>query len=256
MTHNEDEVKAPVIGDLAGAGQIINSEIAKRSYDDALSPPMQEVGALSRDTLKAFRLFTAPLQLAAAYQDRFAAFCERVREKVPEEKQKEAPPEIAAPVMQAFATTSDDSPLMAMFEELMAKAINADEADKLSPDFPGIIKSLSPHQAKLVRALLLGEQHFVDALASASENLILQRLGQNFSYADFGGADHHLTLMQDLAKKQLVTITNVSIIKDNRYPDLTIPEGCRLSRMTFRLSMFGRWFASACVQLANIDRPQ
>jgi hypothetical protein len=76
---------------------------------------MREFGGLTKDALKTFRLFTAPLQLAAAYQDRFAAFCDRVRAKVPPERQREAPPEIAAPVMRAFATTSDDSPLMSMF---------------------------------------------------------------------------------------------------------------------------------------------
>jgi glutaminase len=110
----------PSIGDLTGAGQVINSEIAKRTYNEALSPAMKELGGLSEDTLKALRLFTAPLQLAAAYQDRFKAFCQRVRDKVPTSQQQEAPPEIVKPVMDAFASTSDDSPLMKMFEELIA----------------------------------------------------------------------------------------------------------------------------------------
>lgn len=39
----------PLIGDIAGAGELINSEVVKRSYDDALSPTMRQVGALSED---------------------------------------------------------------------------------------------------------------------------------------------------------------------------------------------------------------
>lgn len=250
MTANDNDVKGPVVGDLAGAGRIINSEVAKRSYDDALSPAMQEIGSLSRDTLKAFRLFTAPLQLAAAYQDRFAAFCERIRARVPEQNQREAPPEIVAPVMRAFATTGDDSPLMSMFEELMAKAIDKNEVEKLSPTFPEIIKSLSPYQAKLMKALMR-QQQIIDVLMKVDEALIVQRIGANFSYSDFGGPDHHLTLCQDLEKKQLVTMPTISIKKDEHHPQLTIPEGLTLRRMIFRLSMFGHWFANACVRPAS-----
>ena len=248
MTSNDDQsAKGPLIGDLAGAGQIINSEVAKKSYDDALSPAMQEVGGLTQDTLKTFRLFTAPLQLAAAYQDRFAAFCDRVRAKVPQENQQEAPPEITAPVMRAFATTSDDSPLMSMFEELMAKAINATTADKLSPAFPDVIKSLSPLQAKLIKSLVQHD-HFADVLLEPKQRLIRQYVRSNISYDEFGGYDHHLTLKQDLEEKKLVATISSRPNKDEHYPDLQIPEGLQLVRMTYRLTMFGKWFATACVQ--------
>ena len=153
MAEDGDTTKGPIVGDLAGAGQIINSEVAKRSYEDALSPAMQEVGGLTQDAIKAFRLFTAPLQLVAAYQDRFRKFCERVREKVPEQHQQDAPPEIVKPVMEALASTGDSSPLIEMFEELMARAIDDREADKLSPTFPRIITTLSPLQAKMIKDL-------------------------------------------------------------------------------------------------------
>jgi len=247
IPNDEQSTTGPVIGDLVGAGQIINSEVAKRSYDDALSPAMQEVGGLSKDALKTFRLFTAPLQLAAAYQDRFAAFCDRVRAKVPPEKQQEAPPEIAAPVMRAFATTSDDSPLMSMFEELMAKAIDVTTADKLSPEFPDLIKQLSPLQAKLIESLAQHE-HFTDMLWHAKNRLIHNYVKVNFSPDDFGDFDHHLTLVQNLAEKNLVAMIQSRPSKDELYPELQIPKELQLMRKTYRLTMFGRWFASACVQ--------
>ncbi|MCA9117116.1 MAG: DUF4393 domain-containing protein [Planctomycetaceae bacterium] len=247
MTSNDDQpAKGPLIGDLAGAGQIINSEVAKKSYDDALSPAMQEVGGLTKDALKTFRLFTAPLQLAAAYQDRFAEFCERVRTRVPPENQREAPPEIAAPVMQAFATTSDDSPLMSMFEELMAKAIDINTAEKLSPTFPSIIKGLSPLQAKLIKSLARNEQ-FTDAPWDPQERVIHNFVKVNFEFDEFGGQDHHLTLTQDLGEKKLVTKIESRPNAGELYPQLQVADGLQLLRLTYRLSMFGKWFASACV---------
>ncbi len=237
-----------VIGDLAGTGQIVNSEIAKRTYNDALSPAMKELGGLSEDTLKTFRLFTAPLQLLAAYQDRFRAFCDRVREKVPEEHHQDAPPEIARPVMEAFASTRDDSPLMDMFEELMAKAIDKREADKLSPEFPRLIQSLSPLQALMV-ADLRRQNHITDDLTNAQEHLIVQRVHANFQFDKYGGHHHHLTLCQDLKEKNVVNINeNVRIDVETEYPNLTIPDGLVLTRTVVTLAMYGRWFASACVR--------
>lgn len=242
-----DDSKKPVISDLTGAAQIVNSEVARKTYDDALSPAMREFGALSADTLKTFRLFTAPIQLMAAYQDRFSAFCEKVRNKVPEDQQQEAPAEIGRPVMEAFASTSDDSPLMSMFEELMAKAIDKREADKLSPSFPNIIRSLSPLEAKLIAALKKGPQ-ITDDLVKVDERLIVKRLGKNFNFDDYGGDAHHLTISQELKEKKIVAIMKDRVPDHTKlYPDIEIPSGHRIERNTIKLTMLGHWFASACV---------
>lgn len=237
----------PVIGDLAGVGQIINSEVAKRTYEDALSPTMRQFGGLSEDTMRAFRLFTAPIQLMAAYQDRFSAFCDRVRSKVPEDCQREAPAEIGRPFMEAFGSTSDDSPLMTMFEELMARAIDAREAEKLSPSFPRIIRDLSPWEARLIAALGKGPQT-TDDLYAKGESTILQRVGANFDFNDFGGHAHHLTIAQNLETKKIVSIQyNQALEVPKVYPVITVPSAMEVRRTKFELTMFGRWFASACL---------
>jgi hypothetical protein len=174
------------------------------------------------------------------------SFCDRVREKVPEERQRDAPPEIAKPVMEAFAKTSDDSPLMSMFEELMARAIDINEAEKLSPNFPAIIESLSPLQAKLIKSLST-RQHYTDVMLDHKQNLIVQRFNANFDINEFGGIDHHLTLVQDLEKKNLTTSLNLDVEREKDYPNIVVPPHHRLVRMTVRLTMFGKWFAQSCI---------
>jgi len=234
----------PLMGDLAGAGEIINSQVVQWTYKDGLSPAVKQVGALTTDTLKSLRLFTAPLQLLAAYQDRFEKFCDRVRERVPEAEQCDAAPEIARPVMEAFASTSDDSPMMSMFEELMARAIDKRKAKKLSPRFPEIVKSLSPLQALLLSRLRIAEQ-FTDDLRDLKQNTIVKRVGSNFDFHEFGGQDHHLTLIQDLQHRELVTILANQNVPDGLYPQFEIPKGLKLQRMRIRLTMFGVWFTEA-----------
>ena len=234
----------PSVGDLAGAGEIINSQVAKWTYKDGVSSSVKQVGALTTDTLKTLRLFTAPLQLLAAYQDRFEKFCDRVRDRVPEVEQCAAPPEIARPVMEAFASTSDDSPMMSMFEELMAKAIDKREANKLSPEFPEIIRSLSPMQALLL-SRLKQEDQYTDVLRDPKINLIVNCVGASFDFDEFGGSDHHLTLVQSLAHKNLVAILPDHDVPDGTYSDIEVPKGFIFKRSLIRLTMYGKWFADA-----------
>jgi len=253
---SNSDFNEPIIGDLVGAGKIINSEVAKSTYDDALSPMMRQIGGLSEDALKTFRLFTAPIQLLAAYQDRFSDFCERVRQRVPAEQQREAPAEIARPVMEAFASTSDGSPLMSMFEELMAKAIDKRESDKLSPSFPDIIRSLSPLEAKLIAALKDTEQ-ITDDLFKIGEFTIMQWINSNFDFEEFGGQAHHLTISQVLKEKNIVSMMeNIKIDIAKEYPALAVSEGFDVRRTVIKLTMFGRWFASACVRQGNAQKSQ
>ena len=236
------------ISDLTGIGEVVNSEVAKEAYKDAASPAMKEFGALSEDTVKTFRLFTAPLQLLAAYQDRFAGFCDRVRNKVPDEFQQPAAANIAKPVMEALAFTEDDSPLMSMFEELMSQAIDARKASKLNPTFPELIKNLSPLQAKLIKSLKESEQ-ITDDIIKDDENLIVKRLYSNFSFDDYGDQAHHLTLFQDLANKNIVHINpNDKIEPADKYSKLSLESGHVVRRTRIKLTMFGRWLADSCVR--------
>lgn len=236
------------ISDLTGVGKIIDSEIAKESYKDAVSPAMKELGGLTQDAVKTFRLFTAPVQILAAYQDRFGSFCDRVRNKVPNEFQQPATANIAKPVMEAFAFTEDDSPLMSMFEELMSKAIDTREASKLNPVFPELIKNLSPLQAKLIKALKTSDQ-ITDDIIKIDENLIVRRLHSNFSFNDFADQSHHLTLSQDLKNKNIVHINpNFKIEPSDKYSNLELESGHVVRRTRIYLTMFGNWFADSCVK--------
>ena len=72
------------------------------------------------------------------------------------------------------------------------------------------------------------------------------RVGANFDLNAYGGSEHHLTLVQDLERKGLVTLLqNQPVDVKNQYPTLIVPPNREVRRMIIRLSMFGRWFAVA-----------
>ena len=58
---------------------ILGAETVKKIYEDAAAPAVQEAGKMAADVVNTLRLFTAPIQLAASYQDRLTRHFENVR---------------------------------------------------------------------------------------------------------------------------------------------------------------------------------
>lgn len=139
--------------DLPGIGKVLDSKVAQRLYEDAIAPPAKQVGALSGDLLKTFRLFTAPLQYLASYQDRLDAWLEEVRQRVPPERQLEAPANIAGPVLMNLRFEDEHGPLKAMYLNLLTAAIDKDWKNAAHPAYVRIIEQLSPEEAVLLAKL-------------------------------------------------------------------------------------------------------
>lgn len=127
-----------------------------RIYTDAVSPAAHEVG----DTLAAaVRLALSPANLVvrtlqdamdyaeAAVRDRFARWKTKPSRVVP------PPPEIAAPVLQALRFANQDDTLREMYLNLLARSMDADQAQGTHPAFADILRQLSPQEARLLAVL-------------------------------------------------------------------------------------------------------
>ncbi|MCI0426837.1 MAG: hypothetical protein L0Z46_02325 [Nitrospiraceae bacterium] len=80
--------------------KLIPAKVVEKAYDDLASHPAKEASKIAVDLVKTARLLLAPFQLAAAFQYRFERVIERIRARVPEERQIQAPAEIVGPVIQ------------------------------------------------------------------------------------------------------------------------------------------------------------
>lgn len=132
---------------------ILGADTVKKVYEDGLSQPVQESGKAITDLIKAFRLFTAPIQLLAAYQDRLARHLKTVHDKVPPERQIEAPASISGPILERLKYLEDDNYLTDLYLSLLEKAIDKEQIPKAHPAFFHIIDQLSPDEAMLLHAL-------------------------------------------------------------------------------------------------------
>jgi hypothetical protein len=145
------------ISDLVGLGDIADSELAHKVYDDAASGMMREVGMGLAHVAKSCRLLLAPFQLAATWQSRLDKWYDRIINEVPEDRHTQAAPEIAAPALQRMIFIDDENPLMDLYIQLLARAIDKDRKDEAHPAFLKIIEQLSSDEALLLFHLRRGD---------------------------------------------------------------------------------------------------
>ena len=136
-----------VVSEVAGL------RVVEKVYDDAIGRPLKQVGGLGEDLLKALRLFTAPLQLLASYQDRLEVFLSKTVNKVPEERRQQADPSIAGPIIEKIKYLEEENCLSDLFSNLLAKAIDKERFGEAHPAFVKVVGELSPDEAILLKKL-------------------------------------------------------------------------------------------------------
>tara|TARA_R110001583_G_scaffold195306_1_gene371602 strand:+ start:4175 stop:4852 length:678 start_codon:yes stop_codon:yes gene_type:complete len=164
--------------DIEDVSKIIDSKLMEKVYEDAASPATKQLGHFGEDTVKALRLFTAPIQLLATGQDRFERWLNDIRVSVPIEKQCEAKAEIAGPILMNLRFMDESSPLHKAYLNLLKSAINSDTRDYIHPGYVKTIEQISPHDARLLELLNraggfqvnTGEKH--NATSSVLKSLI------------------------------------------------------------------------------------
>jgi len=143
-------METPGPSDLA---KILDSEIVKKLYDDALVEPAKEVGGIATDLLKGLRCFTLPFVLMAKAKDRLLADLDECRRNVPEDRQTESPPEIAGPVIERLKFMDDSNPLRKILLNLLATSIDSERQALAHPAFATILSQLSAFDWKILDAV-------------------------------------------------------------------------------------------------------
>jgi hypothetical protein len=145
------------------------TELAKhlpvdRVYTDAVEGFAKEIGALGTDVVRTARLLLAPFQLAGAWQVRFARYCKRIAEKVPDERRTEVPLVISGPVLEALQYAPAEELLTEMMLDLLACAMDTQRVDDAHPAFGHILKQLSPDEAMVLFHLKKSRYRFTQYL--------------------------------------------------------------------------------------------
>lgn len=232
---------------LEELGKLIPKETIDKFYDDAVSGPAKEVGKLGVDAVKAARLVLLPLQVAAAFQDRLGAMFERIQQRVPEDRQTKAPPELVGPALEGMRYLDDKSELWRMYEEVITKSVDSETAGAIHPSFSHIISQLSRDEAWILYRLRDQKFTVIDTLdLNADENKFENR---KIEKSELPVDELFLPEQIELYYSHLESLSLVTwpIVEQTTILDANEKQTGLRRRSKMMLTDFGKLFVTACV---------
>jgi hypothetical protein len=227
--------------DIAGLGKIVDSKVVARAYEDAASPAAKEFGAAATDFVKTLRLFTAPFQLAAVAQDRFSRWLDEARNRVPPEKQVEAPPVVSGPALRAMLFMENENPMAGLFINLLSQAINRDTQKGIHPGFVTVLEQMNPDEALLLTCIQQNNIAGVSRLFDLSNKTI--RSLTSFPQDNFIDPDNLFMYFEHLQ--------SLCLIRSLHEDTIILPEEKKHMEnyKWYGLSAFGTRFLEVCGQI-------
>ncbi|WP_208738530.1 Abi-alpha family protein [Bradyrhizobium vignae] len=240
---------------MESLGKLVPKETIGKLYDDAISGSAKEVGKIGTDVVKTARLLLAPLQYAAAYQDRLERACERISKRVPEKRRAEAPLEIVGPVLERLQYVHEGSELWDLYEEVLTKSVDAEAQKTLHPSFAQIISLLSRDEAWILYRLRDKSFGVTDHLdLDTAQNRFVNRVVQSSELPK-----HELFLpdLMELSYSHLESLNLASWPIEKQTPTFTVAGGPqtgiqRHSKMM--LTEFGKLFVTACIPTSGFEK--
>lgn len=234
--------------DIVGIGEALNSKVAEKAYDDAVSKAAKQFGEFGEDIIKAARLVFFPIQIFAAYQDRIEKTLENICSKVPPGRRITPPPlQIIGPIFENIKYIDSNSILYELFEELLTRAIDYERIAEAHPSFIHIIAQLSHDEAIMLFELKNNEFEVIDTmdLDHEKKRFFNRKIEKTTIPVD-------KLLFPNKAEMYYSHLDSLSLVKwpvtkeDYLKDDKGVQTGIRrYSKM--HLTEFGRFFVNACI---------
>lgn len=234
--------------------KLLPAKVIEKAYDDVASPPAKELGKAVLDLVKTARLFLAPFQLAAAFQDRFERVIERIRTRVPEERQRPPPAEVVGPALRQMQYLDEDNPLWLMFEELLTRAVDSEELANVHPSFAHVISQLSRDEALILYKLHNADFKVIDTLDyDRFQNMFNNRKVEH-SNIPIDDLLHSSQINLYYSHLESLSLVEWPVEKQDPILSAGVQVGIR-RHSTMRLTEFGKQFVSVCVPQGGFGSP-
>jgi hypothetical protein len=236
-----------------GLDKLLPAKVIEKAYDDAASPAAKEVGKVAADLVKTARLLLAPFQLAAAYQDRLAGAIERIRTRVPDERQVAPPGEVVGPALRHMQYVDEENPLWKMFEELLTRAIDSETTETVHPSFGHMISQLSRDEA-IILYKLRGDRAFTVVDTMDYHEGTDRFFNRKLEHSTLPTQDLQRPSQMDMYYSHLESLSLLTWPIERQEPILEGRQQIGVRRYsTMRLTEFGQLFVSVCVPDGGFD---
>jgi hypothetical protein len=240
--------------DLEQLGKLIPKEAIGKLYDDMLSGPAKELGKLGTDAVKVVRLLLAPLQIVAAFQDRFEPMVKRIGDRVPEDQRVAPPAEVVGPALEKMRYIDESNALWTMYEEVLTKAIDKNQNASIHPAFTYIISQLSRDEAWILYRLRDRSFSVADGMDyNRNDNKFYNRV---IISSELPKDELYVPEMTEVMYSHLESLSLVTWPVEKQTPIFSAPgvqTGVqRESKMM--LTEFGRFFVTACIPETGFEQ--
>lgn len=276
MPESEDSTSSELI--KAGV------EVVKTAYDDALRPVAKETGKALGTLGKTINMALSPLAGLVWGYDQFQMFLEskvaNKLEEVPVEEIITPKSSVAVPTLEALRYSGEEDDLAELYAGLLATAMTERLSKKAHPAFTGIIKSLSPDEAKILQIFKTNSSYPVVDIRTKlnTENIKLSE-GINIPPGSFFISDKNISLLgikagcdypdqtpaylDNLARLGLLTFPSDHVLSNEVYSLLESSDTVNkareraenrgmfttfLKRKKVDLTSFGKQFIAACIR--------
>jgi hypothetical protein len=222
-------------------------------YGDALQGTAKEIGKAGTDVARVARLLLAPVQLLAAYQVRFERFCERLANKVPEERRVEISSRVSGPVLEALRYIDEQDIVAEYMLNLLAAAMDSARSGDVHPGFSTIVAGLAPDEALILFHLkkVSFQRHFTRELFHGPPKKWGPAVFQlNESPSHLLSQPQHL----EIYMSRLYFLGLAHVIDQQQEPIVEPPDSSTPNLQTglrvkdkVELTEFGKLFVNACV---------
>lgn len=235
MTESETAIIATAIASA------LQTETVAKAYDD-LRSVVQQLSSIGATVLK---IAGSPIKVAALHADRWVRLVERATARVPEEARQEPAPSMTGAIFDATKYLESGNPLLDLYEQLLASAMDKTRVEIAHPAFVELIKQLSADESfflyriskeTLVRVEVYDSYPFqAPEVRNNRVEACAMRAGELLFPQNEGMYIGHLLSLN------LIGMSPVSSYEDTATCSVVTV------RSTLLLSSFGELFARACI---------
>lgn len=224
----------------------LDSKTAAEFYNDGLSTPIKETSKLVTYFIKTAQLLCLPLQYAACLQERLERRLQSSVEQVPEENRIIPPNSIGIPIINHLSYL-EDGILVALFQNLLARAMDKMRNSEAHPAFIITINQLSSDEATLLYELKTKEFKFTrswDLNKKEQELYNIKTENNEFPLEKLVFPNNFDMYLEHLQKLDLICVTQ------KKFQPILAPDNKEqiggMDTYTIGFTSFGKLFLKAC----------
>lgn len=262
-----EDSKSSINMDMSASANVDLTKVSNDVLSNLCMPASKQLGKALGNVAGLLNTTTLPIKLFNQYAKKNYEKLEEKLRDVPEENIREVEPEIAIPIMEKIAYTSNDN-LAELYTNLLASASQKDKVNLVHPGFINKINSMAPDEANILE--LFRNNNNIPYIIFRAENV--KNEGINISNK-LTNLENKINIDANTFQVHIENLISLSLIEDNQgsylidenlyktlenaYPQFKIKveqklyanyDKLKITKSYYTLSKVGQVFIKSCIK--------